>query len=62
VELLLLRLLLLRVALVPLLVHEGFDFVVGHLQDALDDVGRGRDDVFDVVFADLVVEFLQDFF
>lgn len=45
-----------------LLVNERADLGVGHFEDSFDDVRRGGDDVFDVVLADLIVEFLENLF
>jgi hypothetical protein len=38
------------------------DFKLGHFEDAFNDVRRAGDDMIDVVFADLIVEFLENFF
>ena len=45
-----------------LLVNEGANLGVGHLEDALNDVGGGCDDMLNIVLADLVIEFLEDLF
>lgn len=45
-----------------LLVDESANLGVGHLEDPLNDVGGGRDDMLNIVLADLVIEFLEDLF
>lgn len=45
-----------------LLVNKGFDLAVTDLEHSFDDIWRGRDDMLDIVFADLIVEFFKDFF
>jgi hypothetical protein len=40
-----------------LLVNKGAYFGVGGLEDSFDDIRRGCDDMLDVVFADLIVQF-----
>lgn len=44
-----------------LLIDEGLDFAVADLEDSLDDVWSGGDDVFDIIFAHLIVQLLQHF-
>lgn len=45
-----------------LLVDERSYLGVSHLEDALDDVRSGCDDMLNIVLADLVIEFLEDLF
>jgi hypothetical protein len=45
-----------------LLIDEGLDFGVADLEDPFDDIRSGSDDMFDIVFANLIVQFFQDFF
>jgi hypothetical protein len=47
---------------VLLFFNKVLDFDLGHFEDAFNDVRRAGDDMIDVVFADLIVEFLEDFF
>lgn len=44
-----------------LFIDEAFDFAVADLEDSFDDVWSGSDDVFDIILAHLVVQFLQHF-
>lgn len=45
-----------------LLIDKGLDFAVTDLKNSFDDIGCCGDDMFDIVFANLVVQFFQDFF
>jgi hypothetical protein len=62
-KLLLFRNLLLDISLwIPLLIYEVFDLAVADLQHPLDDIRSGSDDMLDIVLADLIIEFFEDFF
>lgn len=45
-----------------LLVDKSANLGVGHLEDSLNDVRGGCDDMLNIVLADLIIEFLEDLF
>ena len=44
------------------LIDECLDFAVADLKNPFDDIRSGSDDMFDIIFANLIVQFFQDFF
>ena len=45
-----------------LLINKRLDFAVTDLENSFDDIRRCGDDMFDIIFANLIVQFFQDFF